>query len=732
VRRLLCLALLLLMPAAAPAPVAAQPNPAGPVYNVKDWGGVAGNNAGIDDALELIYQAIKVRDAANPGGPRPATIYFPSDINPYYLKYPFIVDRPYIEIVGDGRRLSNVRPAPGYANPCFVFGVPRIATVNNQTISLSADHWTDLYGILDGTAVARAGQRFGLRTKSDAFLTFWSSPFNAFYRSQWSGVRRLTISFAVQNPAGGQLAAGNLFGMGSDAGPRAGPRPWVVECDQAGRVRVRFRCLNNTVNEYGDPDNWGSERRFTFPCTATGLVKVDIQIDLVNAAIQAWVNGTQQTITRTTGTGGSGASFTAGDNLAFIPCEFHPFNVGTFTDRSNSFGTGVTGNITGTGDNDILVCGLRLAEQLTYVDDPGNPQHRIDAKPITDQLRYFDGANGCLAYLPLQDGPPGTVAASAPPGTATPTPAYHHDGRLVGCRAGPGTGYGGLLTHGLFGQPAVGLYVSSRNGLRNLTIGAGPTASTRYGDAVSIGTLLGLDVSAVEAYGGIHGIGSINSGACYIVRVRDTECVGTDAGYYGYWQVVHASRLNFGYPGRTALRLVGCNLGLTDGWSNAAPSNCECVVKLHYSGFGGNYQFRNLANDTEGGPTPSLAAIYAEGVSGSFGAVSLRIEDLNLATIGPNAAVVDLRDLQAWPSDSTKAVCRAQLMLDGVTLYPCTADAWVRTNGPLWQGEVRNLNLVNAPKADDGTRGFRLLHMTGAGVANIHDMRQSDNQAGPP
>jgi hypothetical protein len=65
------------------------------------------------------------------------------------------------------------------------------------------------------------------------------------------------------------------------------------------------------------------------------------------------------------------------------------------------------------------------------------------------------------------------------------------------------------------------------------------------------------------------------------------------------------------YPKRTGIRLVGCNMTLRNSWFNDT-STAESIVHMHSDGYGGQYEFTNFNQDSEGQSAPKVAAFLCE------------------------------------------------------------------------------------------------------------------------
>ena len=627
-------------------------------YDVWEYGGRPGDftGASVDNAIERIRAAYTARDAGK--SRKPVVIYFRDSKDPWWTKTPIFLDRDDIELRGAGRRATVLQSA--VALPGVVIVAQSRAPLNStipvaqgskSPLTLSADHWVDAYGRLDSSAAGSPGLRWGIRTKNDAHVAFWACPFTHGFvdpakkiPDSWTGIRKLTIDFAVDSGSGTQLAAGDLFGLGSLA--EGVLSPWVMLASATNTVQFKARLSD------------GNNRTWSFSLgQATGLVKVTFQIDLTNATVQAYVNGTQVAVSYQSPT----QPFTPG-SYTFVRNEYYPFLVGMS-------GMGINGPTGGVYPIDRTWYGLRLVAGTVYADNGvGKPQARLDGVTITDFRRYFDTLTpGTMGMLSLRDMPVGSGAVC--------------DGRMVTGSSPMGTFLGLLVTTGAQGTYTGG---TIRNvTVRDITVAA--PGDTSYGCAISLGAFLDVRIRNVEAIGGIHGISTLNSLAAYALYMDDIRVSGSDAGYYGNYQLAHINGLYGGNCYLTGIRTYACSLLARNLWWDTS-GVAETGIKLHGGDYGGWYEFENLVWDTEDGTAPSNAVIYCENMQAST--PLLRCKNLFVATCGESGSVFSLSDKS---QNGRSSSARPTFSCDGLYIVGYNHTAQVVTNGTQWSGVIRDI-----------------------------------------
>jgi hypothetical protein len=217
-----------------------------------------------------------------------------------------------------------------------------------------------------------------------------------------------------------------------------------------------------------------------------------------------------------------------------------------------------------------------------------------------------------------------------------------------------------------------------------------------FGQAITIGSVWEMHVNRICARGYGHAIGSLNSGATYTVHLNDVDVRGSDAGYYGYWQIVQAKNFTCSPIGRTAIRLSGSSGFFRNTFLGMAYEGSEAAVHMHGDIYGGQYEFSQIYYDNEATVAPSLAGFICEGAFSSQ--TYLRITDLIAFQLNDSAVMVWLKDNNKtagtdYRNPSVGNPLRL-FMMDGFTTRGSNHAAQVRTDGTLWGGEIRNVSTM--------------------------------------
>ena len=294
----------------------------------------------------------------------------------------------------------------GSGYPMFIVGVPRVGNGNVPNSTYRPDLWNGGSPKLDSSVVGGPNRVWGLRTNGDAYLVSQASAFShggfqltgtgAGWPDNWAQTKQITIEFAIEGFAGGQVPGGTqLFGLGANG---YGPSSPFTLCTSAANA---FTLLVSTqAVEYGPVSN----SILTFSSgSATGVQRIAIQIDLVAGAVTAFVNGTQVAVT--------GTAPSAGLNLNENP--YWPFVINALYDGSN-----------GSCGADFALYGLCLSRSIRYANN-GNGQAQVPNPQI-----YGTSANDFgTATLVLTGSPTGGTytitygGQTTTPISATATPA---------------------------------------------------------------------------------------------------------------------------------------------------------------------------------------------------------------------------------------------------------------------------------------------------------------------
>jgi len=663
-------------------------------FDVWEWGGRPGDatSGSVDKALEAIRNyIINVRDASSPSvGPHhnPVTIYFRGSRQQWTLQRPFFLERTNWEVRGDGMTQTTITKPQGDRAPCFIIGMPRtpvnsgfLGSDGKTPTTLKPAHWVDLYGILDTSAAAAPGKRWGFNLNGDTNISCPMTPFSHGISDGWALTRKMTVDFCVDFGAG-PVGSNPLFGMAHPNATLAGYYPWFFDTVAVnGDTRIRFTFATTGTNQ---PNN---QNIYFSLGASSGMFRVSFQIDLEAATAQAYVNGNQVAVTIS-----NQAAFRAENNLYFVQNIFAPFNIGKLTTRV----------VTQAPDPvNHKYYGLRVANDLMYKNrGVGLPQAKVSADASvnvapTDFERYFDTKRNCVASFPMTDPPIGSANC-------------YNDGRCVTIKGGndPATHGINLTCVGYFLNVYRGAtpILTSNNAIKGLTALAGATTPSgvngtpkgswqaAFGQAIAIGAAWEVTITDVHARGGGHGIGSLNTGANYTIYLKDIIAGGSDAAYYGHWQIVKMENFQTDVVGRTALRFVGSGGRFRDVFTGDCNAATESVVHIHSDQYGGGYSFTSFMSDSEGGWGPQKAVIIAEGHH--FTPTSLRIDGLAVGKLTDDAVVIWLKDDNSAPGtdyrNPTGGDGTRLFTLTNTNIFGANHAAQIRTDGTLWSGEIRN------------------------------------------
>lgn len=616
---------------------ASPPQDHGVIYrDIRDFGAIPGNNPAanrkaIQAAIDSLDPSLIPARTYGAWG----VVYIPGSDQPWAIDGPIFLDQSQVKVVGDGPS-SRVAMTYPRTDHCFILGVQR----RPQGVALTPDHFVDLYGKLDSTAAPAAGNRFGFRTRGDAHLAQHGGPLN-YAADFWASTRQITVEFATDFAAT-PYSDGPYFGL-SDMAKLC---PWMLHA-AGGQFNIDFQTADPA-----DPAAPGKGRQVNFnPPTTAGVHRIAFQVDLVNAAITAYVDGTQVAVVNY-----AGADFTPAANLKFAPNQDSAFLVGASGRGSNAVGSQyyVTG-----ASLDRTVYGLRVSQGLRYAaDGVGTPQRRLDGGTINDYSTYFQNDAATIALFPFLD-PPATAAATRVVGVQSGSCCQNVQTSALALSAAHASNYSSTTNH-LF---------------QDLQI-LGRSASP-YGMAVALGFALHVDFERVTLAGGSHGLGSLVFGANYPIRLNHCHLAGADAGLFTDYAIASADDLTFDAIGRAAMRLsngtefVGRSIFVP-------PGNAEYVVKSC-----GQVFIDNINIDFEGGSFPSIATFHASAAQGLPIGGQLVLSNLQCGTIAPGTPLVKLHDA------SGSGLPQATFRLQDLILYGQDYAAIVQTDSPTWSGEVR-------------------------------------------
>lgn len=647
--------------------------------NVLDYGAKPeygyDSSPGIQRAVDVLSERIATAKAADPSFRTKAVVIIPARQTSYYLKSPIWVDSPFIHIKGEGQG-TRLATFPNTAHPHFIFGLRRKATirVDDQDIVLKADakYRPDLFNKLDSSVAPTAGTRWGFRTHGETFIQAQACPLSAGPRSkrmdfttdEWAETTQLTIELAVEGPNGGPMIAGTpICGTGLVTNGEA--YPFVIYMEEDNRYRVVFA---TQTKAFGPREL----RIFAFSSgNATGVQRISIQIDLETHSVTAYVNATQvqtfDSLGREWGT----------SELRFNENHFFPFLIGDAGGARPQFGV-INGY-------DFSLYGLLLSRSIRYENHGiGEPQLRTDGSHgIGDYYRYFTPLledAGTIGYFGFQEDPV-------------------KESRVLTIVGGPASNErhcAAFLFHAL--QTTLGGIIDC--GISDLHLVGGHI----YGQNIAVGQVLDFSAIGVRSTDGYHGIGSLNNGANYNIRVEQCVLDGSDSGYYGLDQNVWIRDVTFAGAGRSTLRFAGCSVNATNIFVAFASFNSQSTVKMHSCDYGGNYAFQNVIVDYEGGEY-AHTAFYCESHQFTAGP-SLRLHDIYLGTTG-HVPLIVLNDVR---SDFPKST----LMVDNLQVYTTECRSILNLNGPNWYGDIKNIAVGAIPRIEHsgemGTHGNVVIH----------------------
>ncbi len=643
--------------------------------DARDYGVQADGNdcsAALQAAVDAAMLSIQVRD----GTTRRAMVHVPSAQASYVLNNPVYIDSDNVGIQGEGRGVTCFATGQFPQKPGFVLGLPRGSGAIRNGVpnirygALDASYRLDLFGKLDTTAVSAPNIRWGIRTKHDSIVQVQCGALLL----GWQSLRKFTIELCLDSGNGGQPMTPSVQIMGR--GDSFAPAPWLLSCGSDGSLAFSFR----TSDQVG-PGN--PRRGFVFPLTGVGPYRISVQIDMDLGQSQAYVNGVQVGITNGTWPPG----------LSLFYDDWKPFILGYSEDGERFGGVG----------SDISFLGFLLANGLRYKNNGiGKVQRCVDSIPILGGLAPNDGFRfyGMARYDIVSGDTLVRLSTLESPSSLD---------RMVTFNEGPGL-FDRLLSGYFINQ---GAWLGGGGGISNNTLRGFTIGGKGHAVPILVGGVLGAQIQDIRAFGGWNGIGSINLGANYTVDVQDCFLSGTDAAYYGFWQILKAQNLFFESYGNTIMRLVGSNLSLRDFFATSS-SSADTFFKFHKSGYGGGYSLTDGWINTEG-ETLTDSAIHFE--LHPFAQSYLNLKNIQLGTIG-TAPVIRIRDTGNYNPPS--GLGYGWLASDNLTVI--SSGPYIDIDGSRCFGEVKG-----APNFS----GVRLVH-EGTFGTDCNIVIQESGYTGPP
>src|SRR4051812_1950044 len=218
----------------------ARPDHGSAWYDVRKWGGRAGDTTGIDSTLDAIRASIYARMVASWPNVQPSVICFPDDPNPWLLNDPVPLGFPNLTVKGESRYGTTVKKNTFQHDPIFINGLADAIPGAFSFDSSAANRWPDARGIVDNSLAPAAGRYRGLRTRGDATVACHGSPMAGPGNGFWSHAGGFAATFIV-SCSGGVFPAGDLFGMVDGWTPKC-PQPWALRMSANNVLEVQWKC----------------------------------------------------------------------------------------------------------------------------------------------------------------------------------------------------------------------------------------------------------------------------------------------------------------------------------------------------------------------------------------------------------------------------------------------------------------------------------------------------------
>ena len=357
----------------------------------------------------------------------------------------------------------------------------------------------------------------------------------------------------------------------------------------------------------------GQYQQFGIPARPADLHRVAVWVDFSNGSYGHRVNGKSTTVPAPELKGKALADNEAGTAFAFGYQGFAP-------------------PVNGGRVPDWTLWGLRVSKSARTAD------------PVDDRARYFTLDPGTIAYLPLTD------VAPARHVIATGEPGYDGCLFLLPTKAGAFS-------------PVYDLTLANVE-LRDLDTLAGGVMRFRAEHCNFAGTW--------------QGFGTVPTTTSYPFTFRDCRFGGNDAGLHLY----HANRVvldacDLVYGGSTFARFIGCCVDVNSCMVQFQGALVRSAVECRGDAYGGNYVFRSVSIDSEGGRGFLDAAFRLE--RHPYFTTSVLLDNCNAAFVGPGPFVRLVGD--PMPRGTGPAVLR----MEGCWAGDPKASAVV-AEGPGWGG----------------------------------------------
>jgi hypothetical protein len=571
------------------------------------------------DAAAAAVLAIRTADGTRM--PR-ADIFFPGSASTYCFNDPVYIDSSFIWIKGEGFGSKVAMLAQRGFSP-FLFGLNRAgAAVPGAT------YRPDLFGKLDSSFAAGAGQKWGVRFRGDSFIISPASALSHGGRSAeypggfecWHGMRRFTVEFAAEGFSSGQLPGGlYLFGQGS----LVRPAPLIVRVTGTNTFSVT---LGTQAARLGTT----TARDFTFSSgSATGVQKITLQVDCIAGTVKAAVNRVEVAVAGTLP-----ANCYPNENL----CNQWVFN-----------NYGDIPSVT-QGDWSLLGFGVSLAPRYTFA-GTGQSIARIDAGTMTDAYSFGTTDPNTLAAFLFTEDP-----AAAPRHLA-----------LWGPQSVSQSFSSAFLVNNAGITPS-----ANYCGIEDIEV-----AASSYGYAVALYYVLEFQASRLCLHPGCYGIGDIPRGANYRILLDEVLVGAGDAGLYFYQAIVEANRVDFATSARSAVVLVGVEFSLTN--ANVAGASAPAYSFLSYfvGGYGGKVALDHVGIDNEDNAFLQAGLYFEREATG----MSVQVNDVVFTGFGTDIPTIKLVDA---------SVGGGVAWIEANLVGTANVGALVQSDGRAWSGAVTN------------------------------------------
>lgn len=624
----------------------AAPSPPAPAGRGPRWFDVRSFGAAVDGTTDdtAAWQAAVAAAAGVAGDQTPAAVYCPVGTS----RVSGTITLPsHVDLVGEGFASQIFAASFG---PLVQLG-GRLRDGDPGDSWAAADHYVDLFGVLDSSVAAAAGQKFGYDLADGAYLSLPASPFelgpipddgtNAC--DNWRTCRTLTLDVALHSN-GPAWFYNRVLGT-TEAHWNGVGRPFALGIE-FGRVVLRFTTAD------------GQNRVASCPlgdAAAVPLLRLTVQVDLGAPSVAFFVNRTAAEADL------SRVGLGWGPGLNFAENHHHEFVVGR-DPFSNATGC------------DYRVLGLAVTAAPVYAAAaPGGAQARVDGEPLTDRRQFYPTEFGVGALCNLE-----------------PAAAPRAD-RLVPWQW-PGMnylGYGHFLPSNFNGA-----YGTVHNRIAGLFLNC---SSFTYGSVVHQASALDTHVENVR-FGGLGRAWSSLAGQIsYTTRMRGVHWENNGDCHLFAWNTLLRADVRYTLPKRHAVKAH-----LSDVRINGPLVNGGSVVRALARLSRSSGEFTDWLLDFENG-LPAECYFSATAHVGDYGAPGkLILRRVTGASKNPGTPYVRLTASGDLPGAAAECLCRVEDSFDDFALD--SSAAVVETDSPLWRvefaGSVNNRGVPLTTHAD--------------------------------